>query len=171
MQLGERAPKGACSFWQRAPVNNMARQERSASPRMAVPHSIDARLFYRCAMIRMEDAAILYRADRNAGAVYMAGYGVECMLNALILSAVAEAIRSEVMKSFRGARAHDFDWLRGVYYSYGGARFPGTINRHYTVASNWSTDLRYSPRTLSAKEREQFLSAAEAILAWADGWL
>jgi len=79
---------------------------------MAIPASIEARLYYRCAFQRHEDAQILLRADHTTGAVYLAGYGIECMLKALVLSAVAPAARTEMLNSFRGARAHDYEWLR-----------------------------------------------------------
>ena len=52
---------------------------------MAIPASIEARLYYRCAFQRHEDAQILLRADHTTGAVYLAGYGVECILKALVL--------------------------------------------------------------------------------------
>ena len=55
---------------------------------MAVPASSEARLYYRCAFQRQEDAQILLRADRTTGAVYLAGYGRECILKALVLSAL-----------------------------------------------------------------------------------
>jgi hypothetical protein len=46
---------------------------------MAVPASSEARLYYRCAFQRQEDAQILLRADRTTGAVYLAGYAIGCI--------------------------------------------------------------------------------------------
>jgi hypothetical protein len=37
--------------------------------------------------------------------------------------------------------------------------------------NDWSTDLRYLPRTLKEDESKAFLAAAEAIIQWADGRL
>jgi len=139
---------------------------------MAVPDSIEARLFYRCAFQRHEDSQVLFlRGDRTTGAVYLAGYGVECMLKALILAALAPAPRAEMLQSFRGARTHDYEWLRTQYLENGGARFPREVNAAFTLVNDWSTDLRYLPRTLKADEAEGFLSAAASILRWADGRL
>lgn len=58
---------------------------------MGVPKSKHARLFYRCALHRRDEAKILRKADpRTTGAVYLAGYSVECILKALILAAAPQ---------------------------------------------------------------------------------
>jgi HEPN domain-containing protein len=136
---------------------------------MSIPASSEARLFYRCAFQRQEDAQILLRAEHTTGSVYLAGYGVECILKALLLSALAPVVRAVMLKSFRGARAHSYEWLRAQYLQNGGSRFPRDITEAFTLVSDWSTDLRYLPRTLKADEAEGFLAAAEAIMRWADG--
>ena len=43
------------------------------------------------------------------------------------------------------------------------------IPEAFTLVNDWSTDMRYLPRTLKADEAEGFLSAAENIIRWADG--
>ena len=52
---------------------------------MALPNAVEARPFYRSAKQRFEDAQFLLEADRTTGAIYLAGYSEECILNALIL--------------------------------------------------------------------------------------
>jgi HEPN domain-containing protein len=138
---------------------------------MAVPTSTDARLFYRCAFQRFEEAEVLFRADFTTGAVYLAGYGVECMLKTLILMAVSPADRVATLHLFRGGRAHDFEWLRGVYMTNGGGRLSREITRHFTFVNDWSTDLRYSPRPIRADDAKAFMASAAAIIRWADGRL
>jgi len=113
-----------------------------------MPGAREARDYYRCAKQRYEEAEVLSRAGKTTGAVYLAGYGVECMLKALVLNAVPAALRAAVLRSFRGGKAHDFEWLRTLYLDYGGARFPREITRPFALVSAWSTDLRYSPRSL-----------------------
>jgi hypothetical protein len=136
---------------------------------MAVPGSVEARLFYRCAFQRYEDAQILFlRGDRTTGAVYLAGYAIECILKALALSALAPAKQTELLQSFRGSRAHNYEWLRTQYLQSGGARFPRDVNAAFTLVNDWSTDLRYLPRTLKSDEADGFLTAAKTILKWAD---
>lgn len=67
---------------------------------MAMPWLPDARLFYRCAIRRYVEAAVLLKAGFTTGAVYLAGYGIECTLKALVLANVPPGARSRVLKSF-----------------------------------------------------------------------
>ena len=139
---------------------------------MGVPTSQNARLFYRCALQRFEEAKILRKADQlTTGAVYLAGYAVECMLKALILNGLTKTKQATTMKSFRGSKAHDFDWLREQYLLNGGARFPANIARSFTLVNDWSTDLRYIPKNLKTKDIDEFLKAAEEITLWISGRL
>lgn len=136
---------------------------------MAIPTSSDARLFYRCAIQRYEEAEILFRANYTTGAVYLAGYGIECILKALILSVVPSNRVAVVLDSFRGHRAHDYEFLREQYYRNKGARFPRGVGRHFTMASYWSTNLRYRPGMIKLSDTEEFLAAVAAIIEWAEG--
>ena len=136
---------------------------------MATPNSKDARLFYRCAFQRHEEAGVLLKAGFTTGAVYLAGYGIECILKTLVLMAVPKGDRSDRMKLFRGSKAHEYEWLRSLYLTSGGARFPGEITQHFTLVNDWSTELRYTPRAVREEEAEAFLVSAVAIIKWADG--
>lgn len=135
---------------------------------MAVPHSKEARRFYRCALQRHEDALILLLASHTTGAVYLAGYGVECILKALVLDGLTPLERQAMLDSFRGSRAHDFQWLRDKYLLNRGSRFPPNVSEAFTLVKDWSTDMRYQPESLKRDEAESFLTAAEIIIDWAD---
>ncbi len=82
---------------------------------MAVPRAKEARLFYRCAKQRLVEARVLQKAFMPTGAVYLAGYSIECILKTLIFSVVPAAQIEAVLGSFRGVRAHDYNWLRDQY--------------------------------------------------------
>src|SRR5579864_3425393 len=110
---------------------------------MALPNSSNARLFYRAAVRRMEEATMLYNADCiSAGPVYLAGYCIECIRKALILSSTPAAQHDEVLARFRGCKAHNYVWLREAYSERSGIRLPHEIVRTFTLVSDWSTDLR-----------------------------
>jgi HEPN domain-containing protein len=138
---------------------------------MAIPASIEARLFYRCAFQRYEDAVVLLRAEHTTGAVYLAGYGVECILKALVLSTSAPAARSQMLKLFRGTKAHDFEWLRTQYLLGAGPPFSREVIEAFTLVNTWSTGMRYLPRKLRKDAAASFLTAARNIIHWADGRL
>ena len=120
----------------------------------------------------MDEAKILRKADQTTiGAVYLAGYAIECILKALILSLLSEGRQGEILRSFRGSRAHDYEWLREQYLNNGGARFPSKVTRGFVLVGGWSTELRYIPKTLKPQEIDSFLKATEEIMIWADGRL
>jgi len=138
---------------------------------MAKPNSEDARLFYRCALHRYDEAEVLIAAGYTTGAVYLAGYSIECILKSLVLSAVSPSVQKTILKTFRGTKAHDYGWLRVQYLSKGGVAFPREVTRHFTLVNHWSTDLRYTPRFIRADEAEEFLISTHAIIQWAQGRL
>src|SRR6185437_1455890 len=81
---------------------------------------IDAKLlFLRAASQRIEDARFLYSGGRTTAAVYLAGYGVEGLLKALILSQVGKQKQEGILNQFRTIKAHDYEWLRRMYYKHG----------------------------------------------------
>jgi HEPN domain-containing protein len=136
---------------------------------MALPQALEARPFYQSAKQRFEDAQFLLEAERTTGAVYLAGYSVECMLKALILSITPAGERGEEVGSFRGAKAHDFDWLKMRYFAKGGPSFPSSVSKNFALVNTWTTDLRYKAGTLKRRDAEAFLGAAQEIITWADG--
>jgi hypothetical protein len=93
------------------------------------------------------------------------------MLKALILETLSPQPRARMLLTFRGNRAHDFEWLREQYLLNGvsGRRFPANISRAFTLVNDWSTELRYEPKTIKPAEADRFLDAADEIIRWIDG--
>jgi hypothetical protein len=139
--------------------------------RMAIPASKNARLFYRAAKQRFDDALLLLELERTTGAVYLAGYSVECILKALIISSVPDHQEENILGMFRGGQAHAYAWLLRLYREQGGARMPPQVVPHFTRVNSWSTDMRYAPGTIAMSEAQAFLDSATVILAWAEGRL
>jgi len=140
--------------------------------RMGLPAAQEARPFYRAGKQRFEDARVLLeKAERTTGAIYLAGYGVECLLKALVLSVVPAGDRHDMVANFRGTRAHHYDWLKARYFENGGAPFPSEISKALALVNTWDTEWRYRSGLASRREAEDFLRAAEAIIMWADGRL
>lgn len=135
---------------------------------MAIPSDIHARRYYRVAFQRLDDGNALLGISRPRAAIYLTGYAVECILKALLLMVTPEGQRPEVLATFRGAVAHNIDWLRGRLVQRVG-RLPVNENRHVSLLSSWSTDLRYEPGPGDRDDAEAFLAAADAILTWANG--
>lgn len=138
---------------------------------MSIPSSKNARLFYRAAKERFEDAEFLLGMKRTTGAVYLAGYSVECMLKSLILSSVPHKREDEILATFRGQVAHDFRWLMRLYQRHGGVAIPPRLASHFRRVRNWSTAMRYSPRTIEQRQAQDFLASVTEMINWADGRL
>jgi HEPN domain-containing protein len=138
---------------------------------MPLPRAAEARPYYQAAKQRFEDARFLLGAQRTTGAMYLAGYSVECMLKALVLSSVPAATRPQVLASFRGSKGHDFDWLKRQYFKHGGAQFPSDVMRHFSLVNTWETDLRYYAATARPADAADFIRAVEEMMAWADARL
>jgi hypothetical protein len=105
--------------------------DSTGSSVMPLPRAKEAKPFYRAAFHRFDEAQFLEEGSRFTGAIYLAGYGVECILKALILVVVPARKRSDVLATFRGQRAHNFDWLRYQYLQNGGAQFPPDIAKAF----------------------------------------
>jgi len=71
---------------------------------MAKPRNPEVRRFYQAVSQRFDDAVILLDNDRTTGAIYLAGYAVECMLKALLLLGRPYLATRPLMKLFRGNR-------------------------------------------------------------------
>jgi len=137
--------------------------------KVTMPKSKNARQYYRAAWQRFEDADFLMHGGRTTAAVYLAGYGVECILKALILAAVPSSREEGILQDFRGSRAHDFESLRKLLSDRSGAALTRYVVRHFAHVNTWSTEMRYSPGTVRHREAKAFLDSARAILTWADG--
>jgi hypothetical protein len=151
-----------------AAVRGTADQGDDAMP---LPRVREARSFYQSAFQRFEDAKFLMDGERTTGAVYLAGYGVECILKALILSALKTGSRPGMLNEFRGSRAHDFSWLRRQYFENGGPPLPKKIAKLFSLVSTWTTTLRYMAGTMPYSDAAAFMNSATEILGWADGRL
>lgn len=136
---------------------------------MGIPRFSEAKPFYRAAFQRFDDATTLLNAEHNTGAVYLAGYSVECILKALVLASIASAtIRKQIQRQFRGSRGHDFEWLKLQYKTMGGPPISGAIAKDFSLVSGWVVEIRYWTGQWNPKDAVDFIAAAERILKWAD---
>jgi hypothetical protein len=117
---------------------------------------------------RFEEAEVLFGAGYYIGAVYLAGYAIECILKTLILEAMPEQDHAAVEAEFRGQRAHDYEWLRHRYMQTRAPGWPADISQALTFVGTWETSLRYTPGVGDRRDASRFLAEARKIIAWAD---
>jgi HEPN domain-containing protein len=132
---------------------------------MATPAPNEARRFYRVAHQRFEDAEILLANNRTTGAMYLAGYAVECALKALLFANIPPSGHAKLLQSFSGKIGHDYEWLKRRLRT-NGVAIPAEAARRLRFVSSWSTDLRYAAGRQDLKETRAFLDAAAQIVKW-----
>ena len=138
---------------------------------MPLPQFRESRDFWRAALERRDDAAVLEQAGRSTGAAYLSGYAVECGLKALLLERLPKADERQAMTDgFRGTRGHDLRWLRKEYHEHGGPLMTAEVERAFAGILVWRTSVRYSPSSRRS-EAGPFLAEVDRILEWMDGRL
>lgn len=99
------------------------------------------------------------------GAMYLAGYAVECVLKAYIISLnpPARTLR-EVAPNLITAAGHNLDTLletADLEEELGGDRL-----RSCNICRTWTVDWRYSPEIPKRGEAVTFVGAAQSIHQW-----
>jgi hypothetical protein len=145
-------------------TRRIGREEVSVS----VPNSPEPRRFYRLAKQRLLEARVLFDASYFVGAVYLAGYSVECMFKALILNSLPTSEHQAVSAEFRGQRGHDYDWLARRYAQAHSPTPPRRVIIALMLVSTWDVSLRYQPGYGNHREASRFLTEVEVIVNWAD---
>ena len=135
---------------------------------MAIPRSREGRAFFRAAFQRKVDADLLLDNDRTTGAVYLAGYAVECGLKTLMFEIVPVKVHADLFAEFCGRRAHDFDWLLKRYGQLGGPLVPPEMIKELTYLNSWTTDLRYSPALIKLADAEDFVASPLQFLSFVE---
>jgi HEPN domain-containing protein len=124
------------------------------------------RLFLRAAIQRFDEARFLVGNSYTKAAVYLGGYAVECALKALLLAHTPRKRHRETKATFRGNRAHNYEWLKDRLKK-AGASVPSVVVQQLALVNWWSTDLRYEPGKLDLRRANEFLDSTEKILVWA----
>jgi len=122
--------------------------------------------------LRIREARVLLRAGAFAGAYYLAGYAVECVLNAC----AARKFRPQEIperKLVNDLHTHELERLldiAGMHASLEreGAERTGLL-AHWNVVKDWKATVRYNPRITSQAARELYSACAgrrSGVLSW-----
>ena len=109
------------------------------------------------------------------GAVYLAGYGVECLLKAYIISRQRNCVRlSEARDAIRaggypirdicGEAGHDLRYLLSLT-DLEAAMNPEKL-RQMSLSARWSSSSRYDPRPVSREDADARIEAARSLVDW-----
>lgn len=125
------------------------------------------RLFLNVALQRFEDAQILLRNNRSTGALYLAGYAVECALKALLLANCPTSEHRAIIDSFRGKIGHNLESLKHKLQTRG-VHFPSEVAKSLRRVGSWSPELRYVAGRQNLKETQAFVEATVQVIQWVE---
>jgi hypothetical protein len=132
---------------------------------MGIPRDRTAKAYYFAAVQCREDARQLLAAGRATGAVYLAGYCVECGLKALILAETPARHRSAVREELN---THSYATLRHLYQTWCGGTLTRQVVRDLTILGTWSSEMRYDAGSIRMADARALLAAVNRIWAWID---
>ena len=129
---------------------------------------------WKAGMHRWEDAEALFRAQRWRGAMYMAGYAVECRLKVKLMQQWQCRHLSDLEDKLlaRGIKESPFSHNLALMLKLAGGwdrlRQNQPMWAHFIDVNRWAPAWRYDPDLSSAKEAEEFLSAIKDVAGWID---
>lgn len=138
---------------------------------MANSSDMNVKRFHIVAKRHYEDGKFLLLKNRTNGAVYLAGYAVECVFKALILHTTPISERESVAKSFRGSGYHNYENLKVLYREQGGSLLPSEIVKCFATVNTWEVAMRYNPKKLEYEYAKSFIINVRIIINWAEGRL
>lgn len=125
--------------------------------------------FERVAKQRLAAAEFLLQHGYNLDSMYLAGYGVECALKALILAWTPRGQRADMLaKITRGQSMHQAETLLEILFSQG--RTLSRALKMQVVQSGWSTALRYETGRVPTSAVQKVLQAARDVLVLVKGY-
>jgi HEPN domain-containing protein len=124
---------------------------------------------------RRADADALFEKQRWRGAMYLAGYAIECLIKAKLMKMFkqsdlegleAELKRRHIIPDDSSLFDHRIELYVGASGRLDALRSNRDLWRSFNVANRWIPSWRYNPDQSNRADAEDFLSAVDAMLEW-----
>jgi len=124
---------------------------------------------------RFEDAKALVAAGRWRGAMYLAGYSVECLLKTKLMQKFAcrhlkdletELQQRGIMASDATVFTHQLESLLRLTSALDRLRQQAELMRLFAVVNRWVPAWRYNPNPADSDSAKGFLDAVEKLSHW-----
>jgi HEPN domain-containing protein len=126
---------------------------------------------------RLDDARALFNSCRWRGALYLAGYAIECRLKTKLMRMFdcrhLQELEEELQR--RGALAgretvftHQLEVLLQLTQARDRLRSERQVWPQFALANRWLPAWRYSADLSNKEDAEDFLSAVDSVLRWID---
>lgn len=146
---------------------------KRSNPMPARVHSQGKTDLIKAGIHRLKDAWQLLESGRLRGAMYLAGYAVECKLKARLLDqhrvvtlAELERVLQRKMRRRIGLYIHDLNGLGSLLAGWNRLSGFPAFQRCWKVALSWSVEWRYAREHALVQEARAFLSSIEECLRW-----
>ena len=126
---------------------------------------------------RLEDARVLLRAARWRGAMYIAGYAVECLLKTKLmqihdcqnLRELEDVLQRRSVLPIGGTIfTHQLETLFKLTPSYHRLQQNQDMLSLFNVVNRWAPKWRYVSKRATRDEAFFFMSAVEQVMHWID---
>jgi HEPN domain-containing protein len=126
---------------------------------------------------RLDDARSLFRESRWRGAMYMAGYGVECLLKAKLMKRYDCRTLLELEDELHSRKllsdkltifTHQLSLLLNLTGSVDVLRRDRRLWPQFVLANSWLPAWRYNPDLGNKEDAEDYLSAATTMVKWVE---
>lgn len=125
----------------------------------------EVRRFLVAAQQNLEAAGILLHSGKYRVGQYLAGFGVECALKAMLLSHVPRSARKHfVEQESRGSKWHAYDTILQAWRQKGG-NLPAKWSRDLRRLRSWTNEMRYETARVYREDAVPFYDSARAIIA------
>ena len=129
--------------------------------RQITPGGTRGTLFQAVARIRLKDADVLLKQQRHGGALYLAGYAIECILKWAVTR------RRGIVRLPAEFETHDWDALLSAT---GLGRFleaePAVHSMYSELAESWGPELRYLARAPKSEDAEKLYEKLTLLYGW-----
>ena len=126
---------------------------------------------------RLEDARVLFNAGRWRGAMYVAGYAVECLLKAKLMQIYScrnlrelDNIlqRRSILSHSRTVFTHELETLFRLTPGFHRLRQNQNVWRQFYKVNRWTTAWRYTADRSTYDAALLFMDAVEKVILWID---
>ena len=124
---------------------------------------------------RFKDAEELIAAERWQGAMYMAGYAVECLLKSKLMRMYGcrhlRQLEDELMtrgdlKSHESIYTHNLNVLLEITRSSDRLKQNSEICNTFNLVNRWMPAWRYSTDEHDSQDAEEFMDAVARLIQW-----
>jgi HEPN domain-containing protein len=126
---------------------------------------------------RLDDAYALFGCDRWRGAMYLAGYSIECLLKAKLMRMFncnnlkdleEELQRRNLLADRATIFTHQLEVLLRLANGLDRLRQNATLWPLFNIVNRWMPAWRYNPDLSNSEDAEDYLDAVDKVRHWID---